>query len=108
MNVKTAIKKINQAIKNRIVLELIYLLDDGTKMYFAVAPVCIKEYGGRQYLMSLDYICRAFAFDIERIDSMGEYWADYTLAENFNMELFENKVFQEGKHIDGYIFYEKQ
>ena len=103
MDKKTTIRKIGQAIKNRRVLELFYILNDGTKMYFVVAPVCIKENDGRQYLMSLDCIERAFVFDIARIDSLSEYWTDFTLAKRFNIESFTSKVFREGKHIDGYI-----
>ena len=103
MNKKTTIRIIGQAIRNRRVLELFYILDDGTKMYFVVAPICTKENNGKLYLMSLDHAERAFAFDIERIDSMSEYWADFSISEQFNMELFINKVFRDGKHINGYI-----
>ena len=103
MNIKSAIKKVNLAIRNRKDLELLYILNDGTKMYFVVAPVCIKEHDGRQYLMTLDCIERAFVFDIARIDSLSEYWTDFTLAKRFNIESFTSKVFREGKHIDGYI-----
>lgn len=103
MNIKTAKKKIEEAIRKKTVLELFYRTDDGIEMYFAVAPVCIKEHDGKQYLMTLGRLDKAFAFDIARITSMGEYWATFSLDKNFNMEKFLVKVFSEGKYTDGYI-----
>ena len=72
-------------------------------MYFTVAPVCIKEHDGKQYLMTLGQLDRAFAFDIDRITAMGEYWATFSIDKNFNMEKFLVKVFSEGTYTDGYI-----
>ena len=103
MNIKIAKKKIDEAIRKKTVLELFYRTDDGIEMYFAVAPVCIKEHDGKQYLMTLGRLGKAFAFDIARITSMGEYWATFSLDKNFNMEKFLAKVFSEGKYTDGYI-----
>ena len=103
MNIKTAKKKINEAIRKKNVLELFYRTDDDIKMYFTVAPVCIKEHDGKQYLMTLGQLDKAFAFDIARITSMGEYWATFSIDKNFNMEKFLVKVFSEGTYTDGYI-----
>ena len=103
MNIKTVKKKVEDAIRKKTVLELFYRTDDGIKMYFVVAPVCIKEHDGKQYLMTLGRLDRAFAFDIARITSMGEYWTTFNLDKKFNMEKFLVKVFSEGKYTDGYI-----
>ena len=103
MNIKTAKKKIDEAIRKKTVLELFYRTDDGIKMYFTGAPVCIKEHEGKQYLMTLERLDRAFAFDIDRITTIGEYWATFSLDKNFNMEKFLVKVFSECKYTDGYI-----
>ena len=85
MNIKTVKKKVEDAIRKKTVLELFYRTDDGIKMYFVVAPVCIKEHDGKQYLMTLGRLDRAFAFDIARITSMGEYWTTFNLDKKFNM-----------------------
>lgn len=49
MNINTAIKNINAAIHKRKVLELFFQTDDGNRMYFTVAPVCLHEYEGKLY-----------------------------------------------------------
>lgn len=103
MNIKTAKKKIEEVIRKKTVLEFFYRTDDGIKMYFTGAPVCIEEHGGKQYLMTLGRLDEAFAFDIDRITAMGEYWATFSLDKNFNKEKFLVKVFSEGKNTDGYI-----
>ncbi len=92
MNLKTTTEKIKTAIGKQSVIELSYRLDDGKKMYFAVAPVCIEEHDGKQYLLSLDQRDHAYAFDIARIAAMDEYWANFNLCKDFNMELFKNKL----------------
>ena len=58
MNINTAIKKINAAIHKRKVLELFYQTDDGNRMYFTVAPVCINEHDGKLYLEDGGQVCR--------------------------------------------------
>lgn len=88
MDIKTATKEINAAIRNMKVIELFYRIDDGDPMYFTVAPVCIKEYDGKKYLMALGQNNKAYAFDIVRITSMDEYWTTFSIAKSFNMEKF--------------------
>lgn len=92
MNLKTTTEKIKTAISKREVIELFYLLDDGEKTYFTVAPVCIEKHNGKHYLLSLDQCDHAYAFDIARIAAMDEYWANFNLCKDFNMELFKNKL----------------
>lgn len=92
MNLKTTTEKIKTAISKRKVIELFYLLDDEEKMYFTVAPVRIEERNGKLYLLSLDQRNHAYAFDIARIAAMDEYWANFNLCKDFNMELFKNKL----------------
>ena len=104
MNFKSASRKIEQAIRKGVVLELFYRIDDGSKFYFVAAPVCIRENNGRQYLMALDHKDWAIAFDIARILTMSEYWATFSIDAKFNVELFADKVFSEGIYKDGYIF----
>lgn len=104
MNFKSASRKIEQAIRKGVVLELIYRIDNGSKFYFVAAPVCIRENNGRQYLMALDHKDWAIAFDIARISAMSEYWATFSIDVEFNVELFADKVFSEGNYQDGYIF----
>lgn len=72
-------------------------------MYFTAAPVCIEEHNGKQYLLSLDQHDHAYAFDIARITAMDEYWADFTLCKDFNIESFKNKLLNKGNNINGYI-----
>lgn len=92
MNLKTTTEKIKTAISKRKGIELFYLLDDEEKMYFTVAPVRIEERNGKLYLLSLDQRDHAYAFDIARIAAMDEYWANFNLCKDFNMELFKNKL----------------
>ena len=92
MNLKTTTEKIKTAISKRKVIELFYLLDDEEKMYFTVAPVRIEERNEKLYLLSLDQRDHAYAFDIARIAAMDEYWANFNLCKDFNMELFKNKL----------------
>lgn len=87
----------------RKVIEVIYRLDDGREFYFTVAPVGIEECDGRSYLLSLDRLRNGYAFDIARITAMDEYWADYSLCKEFNMEAFKKTLFNKGNYIDGYI-----
>lgn len=92
MNLKTTTEKIKTAISKRKVIELFYLLDDEEKMYFTVAPVRIEERNGKLYLLSLDQRDHTYAFDIARIAAMDEYWTNFNLCKDFNMELFKNKL----------------
>ena len=70
MNIKTATKKIEDAIVGRKVLELSCIADDNDKRDFTVIPLCIKEYEGKQYLIATSRLDRWFAFDIDRITAM--------------------------------------
>ena len=103
MNIKTAKKKIEEAIRKKTVLELFLRTDDGIKMYFVVAPVCIKDHEGKQYLMTLGRLDRAFAFDIARITAMEEY-RTYSTGREPDVEKITDKVFSEGKYMNGYYF----
>ena len=106
MNINTAIKKINAAIHKRKVLELFYQTDDGNRMYFTVAPVCLHEYEGKLYLLSLDQDDTAYAFEIARIKAMDEYWATFSLSDKFSLNYFQGCLFNKGNHINGYIMVE--
>lgn len=46
MDMKTATKKIEDAIVGRKVLELSCIADDNDRRDFTVIPLCIKEHGG--------------------------------------------------------------
>lgn len=103
MNINTAIKKINAAIHKRKVLELFYQTDDGNRMYFTVAPVCINEHDGKLYLLSLDQGDTAYAFKITRITAIDEFGATFSLSGEFNVNFFKNCLFNQDNHINGYI-----
>ena len=103
MNINTAIKKINAAIHKRKVLELFYQTDDGNRMYFTVVPVCINEHDGKLYLLSLDQGDTAYAFEIARIKAMDEYWATFSLSDEFSQNNFQDCLFNKGNHLNGYI-----
>lgn len=103
MNIKTATKKIEDAIVSRKVLELSCIADDNDKRDFTVIPLCIKEYEGKQYLIATSRLDRWFAFDIDRITAMGEY-CTYSTDRELNVEDITDKVFSEGEYIDGYYF----
>ena len=62
MDKKTAKKKIEDAIVGRKVLELSGIADDNDKRDFTVIPLCIKEHGGKQYLIATSRLDRWFAF----------------------------------------------
>lgn len=103
MKINAAIKKINAAIRKRKVLELIYQTDESGLMYFAVAPVCINEHDGKLYLLSLDKSENAYAFEIARITAIDEYWATFCLSREFNIKFFNECLFNQDNHINGYI-----
>ena len=103
MKINAAIKKINAAIRKRKVLELIYQTDESGLMYFAVAPVCINEHDGKLYLLSLDKSENAYAFEIARITAIDEYWATFSLSREFNIKFFNECLFNQDNHINGYI-----
>ena len=103
MRIETVKKRINAIINKRNVIELIYRLDNGDKWYFAVAPICIEKYGGKHFLLSLDQNEDGYAFDIAKIVSLSEYWADFSLCKEFNLESFKGALFNKGNYINGYI-----
>ena len=106
MTISAVTKKIKASIHKRKVLELIYQTDDGSSMYFAVAPVCINEHDGKLYLLSLNQNNSAYAFEITRITELDEYWATFSLSDEFDINYFKNRLFNQGNHINGYIMIE--
>lgn len=103
MDMKTATKKIEDAIVGRKVLELSCRADDNDNRYFKVIPICVKGHEGKQYFIATSRLDRWFAFDIARITAMEEY-CTYSTDRELNMEEATDKVFSEGKYIDGYYF----
>lgn len=103
MRIETIKKRINAAISKRSVIELIYRLDNGDEWYFAVAPICIEEHDGKCYLLSLDRDDDGYAFDVAKIISLSEYWADFSLCKEFSLKSFKDTLFNKGNHINGYI-----
>lgn len=91
MNINIAIKKINTAIHKRKVLELFYQTDDGNRMYFTVAPVCLHDYEGKLYLLSLDQSENAYAFEIARITVIDGFWATFSFSGGFNINFFKDR-----------------
>lgn len=100
--------KVELSISKRYVIELFYRLGDGSKKYFLVAPICVVKQDNKHYLLSLDRFNCAYAFDLARISAMDDYWATFSIAEDFNMEFFKDKILKEGKHVNGYITYERR
>ena len=103
MKKKTMKQRLVEAIGTRKVIEVIYRLDDGSEFYFAVVPVGIFEHDGRCYLLAIDRNNDGYAFDVARIVTVDDYWADFSLCKEFDTGALENALFNKGKYIDGYI-----
>ena len=91
--------EIEEFIRERHVMELIYLDANGENMYYRVAPICIKEHDSDRYLLASTEDDRVLIFAIEYITGVGETEAmtTFSLPENFDIERFKKRFFDIGK-----------
>lgn len=94
---KNIMKRLQSAMKDRVVVEFFYIDKNGDRIYYAVAPVCIHLYENKYYLIGIDRQDYVFIFDCKRIDVVGHYWATYSLPEDFDQNAFMKKYFDINK-----------
>lgn len=93
--VRRMMTEIEEFIRKRYVMELMYLDADGEDMYYRVAPICFDEHDGDRYLLALTEDDRVLIFAIEYITGVSETEAmtTFSLPENFDAERFAQRFF---------------
>lgn len=97
--VRRIMEEIEEFIRKRYVMELMYLNANGEDMYYRVAPICFEEHDGDQYLLASTEDDRVLIFAIEYITGVSETEAmtTFSLPENLDIERFKKRFFDISK-----------
>lgn len=99
--VRRIMEEIEEFIRKRHVMELMYLDTNGEDMYYRVAPICFEEHDGNRYLLASTEDDRVLIFALEYITGVSETetMTTFSLPENLDIERFKKRFFDVGKIV---------